>query len=153
MAKSIINCYEGDLGRILRFSVNNNFSSMAILVCFLHKDIKWLQKTLNIVHNSCILSFWSLTVPLFQLLYSTEESKSYMKVSKRRQNLHLWLTEPLRKTLWGMCVCCVCFSGTYKLNEEKGEGIRWQKKWWSVWFHGLRKSRGGVRKGNAEQAR
>lgn len=46
MAKSIINCYEGDLGQILKFSVNN-FSSMAILVGFLHKDIKRLQKTLN----------------------------------------------------------------------------------------------------------
>ncbi len=30
-----------------------------------------------------------------------------MKASKRWQNLHLWVTEPLRKTLWGMRVYCV----------------------------------------------
>ncbi len=65
-----------------------------------------------------------------------------MKASKRWQNLHLWVTEPLRKTLWGMRVYCVFLWSVQMEWRERRE----DKKRWLVWFHGLRKSRGEVRK-------
>lgn len=143
MAKSFINLWRGSRSDFKIFSeqklfFNGNFSLFpAQRYQMVSKDIEYSAQLMYFV----ILKLDSPIIPTFAF----HRSKSYMKVSKRWQNLHLWVTTFKKDSLGNACLLCVCFSGAYKWNEERGERIRCQKRW-LVWFHGLRKSRGDVRK-------